>query len=473
MDKRATVKIPTYVVELENGKEVTFYKVEITLQGTKWEIKKRFNEFHDLQEVLKKNHGNLPTLPGKTLLPVKKPEEIDKRREGLEQYLQNLVSKVDVYANQNFVRFLQLDEHKPELALNSLEQEARITHMLMGYRDIKFTHDRKFYFSVTSDPHSVSRLDSYITNLNMPWDKKEHKDQVLLAVGNLEGWGRVKKGGDRFHYDRLFLKTFKTQAICLDYNEMLSLIAVGGDNGSLNLFHWDKDDALKYTELYSEKIHTSRIMGVVIDERQECIYTISEDRNFSVFDLKAKSLVSETICSTKKLTEMVVDFRNKIAYVADRGGSIQVISLAASPPSVRQTVKTSSEGAIRGLEADFSSKRLYCTCHDDGYLHTFRLVDPSDPEGRIEKINSVKGVPKPRIIRWWGERNEMYVGHQDGLISVFNFQMNANGPIYSGKIHDGNINTMQIIHGENLVITGSGDKTIKVDCYFILVLDSS
>jgi WD40 repeat protein len=461
MDRRATVKIPIYTTEFENGKEVTFYKVELTLEGTRWEIKKRFNEFHDLQEALKKNHGNLPTLPGKTLLPVKKPEEIDKRRDGLEKYLQALISKVDVYANDNFVKFLELDEHKPELAMNSLEQVARITHMLMGYRDLKFTHDRKFYFSVTSDPNTVSRLDSYITNLNMPWDKKEHKDQVLLAVGNLEAWGRVKRGGDKYQYDRLWLKTFKSQAICLDFNEMLNLVAVGCDNGTLNLFQFNKDDPLKYTEITGDKIHTARIMNVIIDERANCVYTISEDRNFTIFDLKANCITSETVISTKKLTEMVVDFRNKIAYVADRGGSINVVYIG-SPPSAKQIVKTSSEGAIRGLEQDFMNKRIYCTCHDDGYLHAFRLVDPTDPEGRIEKISSTKGAPKPRVLRYWADRNEMYVGHQDGLISVFNFQINTTGPIYSGKIHDGNINTIQIVSGENLLITGSGDKTIKV-----------
>ena len=196
MERNAKVRIPTFITQFENGKEVTFYKVEIVLEGITWELKKRFNEFHDLNEVLKRNHGVMPNLPGKTLLPVKKPDEIDKRRDGLEKYLQALAQKVDVYASQSFVKFLELDEHKPDMAINPLEQVSRISHMLMGYRDLKFTEDRKFYYSVTSDPNSVSRIDSYITNMNMPWDKKNDKDQVLLAVGNLEAWGRVKKGQD-------------------------------------------------------------------------------------------------------------------------------------------------------------------------------------------------------------------------------------------------------------------------------------
>lgn len=307
MERNAKVKIPTFVTQFENGKEVTFYKVEMNLEGIRWEIKKRFNEFHDLNEALKRNHGNLPSLPSKTLLPVKKPDEIDKRRDGLEKYMQALAQKVDVYSNPAFVKFLELDEHKPDMAVNPLEQIGRISHMLMGYRDFKFTEDRKFYYSVTSDPNSVSRIDSYITNLNMPWDKKTDKDQVLLAVGNLEAWGRVKKGSDKYNYERLWLKTFKSQAICLDLNQKLNILAIGCDNGFLNVFEIDPSDPLKYSEITSEKVHTARIMRVHIDDKQGMIYTIGEDKYLRVYDISAKCVTHEVMVSKSKLTEMVVD----------------------------------------------------------------------------------------------------------------------------------------------------------------------
>ncbi len=462
MERNAKVKIPTFVTQFESGKEVTFYMVQIELGGIKWELKKRFNEFHDLNEALKRNHGNLPSLPGKTLLPVKKPEEIDKRRDGLEKFLQALTQKVDVYANQAFVRFLELDDHKPDLAINPLELTARITHMLMGYRDLYFSEDRKFYFSVTSDPSTVSRLDSYITNLNMPWDKKTEKDQVLLAVGNLEVWAKMKKGTDRFYYERLFLKTFKSQAICMDYNEKLGLIAIGLDNGFIAVFTFDRSDPTKIGELVNEKVHSARVMRIVLDERTGLMYSIGEDKFLKVMDIKSTTVISEVFVSTKKLTEMVVDKKNKIGYCADRGGSIIVVNLGSNPPRVGQVVKTSSEGAIRGLEGDFPNKRVYCSCLDDGYIHIFKLFDPIDPEGRIEKTASIKGAPGPRVIRYWPERQELFVGHKDGLVSVINPELNPTGPIYCKKEHDGNVNTIQIISGENLLITGSGDKNVKV-----------
>ena len=472
MELNAKVKIPTFHNQVEGGKEVTFYKVEMNLNGTKWTLDKRFNEFHVLNEALKPTHGNLPSLPGKTLLPVKKLEDIDKRRDGLEKYLQGLASKLDVYASKTFVHFLDLDKYKPDLELNDLDQLSRISNGHLGYRDVHFVEDRRFYFAVLSDPNTISRIDSYVTNFNMPWDKPTERDQALLAVGSLEAWGRVKKGGDMFYYEKLWVKTFKSQAICMHYNEKIDMIAVGCDAGHVGIFLLDKKEPHKFSEIVLEKVHTARVMRVFINHRQGTVISIGEDKFLRVFDIQAKSVIGEVNVSSKKLTEMVVDIKNKVAYVADRGGNINVVSLASNTPIMKQVVRTTSEGAIRGIEVDVLNKRLYCTCHDDGYVHVFRIVDPTDPEGRIEKISSLKGAANPRVVKWWEERKELIVAHQDGVISFYNFELNPNGPLYSGKKHDKNINSIQIMHKENLLITASGDKTIKVLCDY-LVLQAS
>lgn len=133
MDKNAKVKIPNCTTKFEAGKEVTFYRVSISLDGVTWEINKRFKEFHELNDLLKRNHGNLPPLPARTLLPVKKPEEIDRRRDGLEKYVQALLLKADIYANPTFIRFLELDEHKPDRTINPLQYIGRAVHSFMGY----------------------------------------------------------------------------------------------------------------------------------------------------------------------------------------------------------------------------------------------------------------------------------------------------------------------------------------------------
>ena len=125
------------------------------------------------------------------MLPVKKPDEIEKRRSGLEKYLKDLVQKTDVYSDHAFIDFMEIDTHKPDSAINQLKKLGHASHLLMGFRDIYFSPNRKYFFAACADPSSVSRVDSYITNMNMPWDKKDQKGQATLAVGALEAWGRT------------------------------------------------------------------------------------------------------------------------------------------------------------------------------------------------------------------------------------------------------------------------------------------
>lgn len=95
----------------------------------------------------------------------------------------------------------------------------------------------------------------------------------------------------------------------------------------------------------------------------------------------------------------------------------------------RQVVKTTSKGALRGLDLDITSGKLFCTCFDDGYIHCFRIEKPIDAESRIEKIRSFKGFEKPRNVLWWDNRQELYIGHAGGIIAVYKLDEETTGPV--------------------------------------------
>lgn len=72
----------------EGKKVVVFYQIEISKKGAdKWTVEKRFKEFDVLDKALRPVYGNLPALPGKSLLALKQSTELEKRKEGLEKYL--------------------------------------------------------------------------------------------------------------------------------------------------------------------------------------------------------------------------------------------------------------------------------------------------------------------------------------------------------------------------------------------------
>lgn len=104
---RTRVTIPSHIDTLEDGKQVVRYVVRIEQLdedqkiGLKWDIARRYNDFHDLDkgvrdwasstgdksaqlEVRKK----VAELPSKKLVPVLSGNQLDTRRAGLERYLQ-------------------------------------------------------------------------------------------------------------------------------------------------------------------------------------------------------------------------------------------------------------------------------------------------------------------------------------------------------------------------------------------------
>ena len=193
---------------------------------------------------------------------------------------------------------------------------------MMGYRDIILVPERKLFFSVTSDMNAFSRVDSYLTNLQMPWDKSE--EQVLLSVGVLEAWLQSKKGMDEYTYERLWCKNFKSQAICIHYNESLKLVSVGCDNGTVVHLNFDVSSPLKFKEISEDKVHTKRVMGIWSDTKTKVLYCIGEDGFLKVFDLTASKVTQECQVGTNKLTCVVSDESSGSAFIGDVLGNVNI-----------------------------------------------------------------------------------------------------------------------------------------------------
>jgi sorting nexin-25 len=104
---RTRVTIPSHIDTLEEGKQVVRYIVRIEQLdenqevGLKWDIARRYNDFHDLDKGVRDWASNasdksaqsevrkkVAELPSKKLVPVLSGNQLDTRRAGLERYLQ-------------------------------------------------------------------------------------------------------------------------------------------------------------------------------------------------------------------------------------------------------------------------------------------------------------------------------------------------------------------------------------------------
>jgi len=332
----------------------------------------------------------------------------------------------------------------------------------MGFRDVHFSKNQKYYFVACSDSSAVSRLDSYFANFSFPWDKPKEQDNVSLAVGSLECWAKPAEGID-IAYERLWTKSLKSQAICFGFSEVLKLVAVGCDDGSVTILKLSDQAPTKFSDFYISRLHDSRVMKMVFDEKKNCLYSVSEDKFLKILNLSKKEVSYQLAASGLKPTAMEVDLKHRIAYVADCGGNIAVLTLATNPPMYKQCFKAFPLACyIRALYIDFESGCLLASNFNDGMVTEFCILDPSNPETKIEERASVRGTPKSRVIQKCIRTGDIFVGHTDGVVSALNFQQYKQGPIFSAKVHDGNVTQLQLLDNGKKLVTISTDKTIKV-----------
>ena len=89
----------------------------------------------------------------------------------------------------------------------------------------------------------ASRVDAYLTNMKMPWEKEVNfgyyqiikAPPTLLAVGCLECWFKLPEQENEFKYERMWNKTYPSQAICMYWESVTQTLLIGLDEGKINM----------------------------------------------------------------------------------------------------------------------------------------------------------------------------------------------------------------------------------------------
>lgn len=137
-----------------------------------------------------------------------------------------------------FRKFINLEEHYPQSRYNDAKKVATFQDYVRGVRDFIYLPKYQTGFVATSDMNIVTRMDSYFTNLTMPWEKKKTQkeqkftDESVSPVGSLQHFRIVE--GDTWKTTGTWAKTFGSQT---------------------NILHWCEDQGILYCGLDSGVIH--------------------------------------------------------------------------------------------------------------------------------------------------------------------------------------------------------------------------
>lgn len=418
------VFITGYTEETIDGKKVTLYIVECSLNNgqKKWTVKRRFSEFEKLHDEFKKTHRTLPPMPGKTLFSLTNKDDLERRRRQLEEFLQSLASREDVYCKKEFSDFLDLEAQQPTLSVNQLQALAELNHKSMGFRDAALNLEEGYGVAALHHIKVTSRIDSYFKGMfqkKKTTETEEIEDKV--TVGVLQFLARPKDSKEITDLAMVWQKKYTSQAICVALSHKLAKVAVGLDNGDIYVYGFDPANPLSkdnIEETHHAKAHSSRVMRVIFDEKNDRIFSVSDDKKLRVAGTKSKEETSlkgfESGC-----TDMAFNPETKVAIVTDSGNHFYVIDMGHTVPAMNVRIKVEVAGPLRGLDVDWKSNLIFLCSYNDGVISIYRSTDLADTNLKPEPHALIKCFTKCRCLKYWKERNEIYVGYSNGYMTVF------------------------------------------------------
>jgi hypothetical protein len=95
-------------------------------------------------------------------------------------------------------------------------------------------------------------------------------------------------------------------------------------------------------------------------------------------------------------------------------------------------VKLKRECVIRAMDVDSVDGRIFLADFEYGDIYLYKAQVPFSAQSPIELIAVTKGPPKARVIKYWKERNELYIGCADGKMSIIEIANFTKGPICKG-----------------------------------------
>jgi WD40 repeat protein len=448
--------VPEFIEKYVDSKTVTFYTINVydNFSKQKWVLEKRYSEFENLHKNLSKLLPSIPPIPGKSLFKITAYDALTKRRLQLDSFLKECNKRKDIVSNDYYKTFLELDKHSPELSFNAPEKVHSFTELPLGIRDFYYFKEENMIFIVCCDMNIASRLDAYITNVNLPWEKKT---DAHISVGAVFAYSLLKGKEKGYILEKKWAKSFPEQTGVVNFDDEKNIIQVGLDTGRIVCYKSSIDSKFySFEELCQVKPHSNRVMGVAIDTRRALIYSCSSDRKFCVTDMNNLSAITDIAESAAGYTNLFFDKKNDRIFLTNEVGMLSVFLTHTNIPTIVNIIQTHTANTIRGLEVQLKKNYIF-TATNKGDISVLDLGTPGK-EKLIKEISYFGGDLEIRIVRYNEENNELITGDQTGRVTIWSLKTGQS--IYTWKAHEGAITQIYYESGNRILLTGGKDKNI-------------
>lgn len=179
-----------------------------------------------------------------------------------------------MYKDVVFLTFFSIIDNTDFVPEELLELVNSMENHSLGYRDVMHLPELRGMATLLGDMSPVSRVDSYFTNMKLPWESGQQKE-IVYSVGLFETL--IQKPNEEASFLKGQQFRFGHQSICMAYSEMLGMFAVGLDTGYIHLYKIEGNRLNKVAEEFSQKLHNKRVMALAFDGLKGTLFSIGED----------------------------------------------------------------------------------------------------------------------------------------------------------------------------------------------------
>jgi WD40 repeat protein len=425
MDKKGNssrISITARVDSYEDNGGVFYYNCKFRSgeeeNASEWTIRKRFSEFLELQKNLEIKYSDLPGLPATTWTKVTDPNILDERKRQLGEYLQTLCRKDSLSNDSDFHSFINLEENMHnKVSFNKEKMIYKFPDVDFGVREFVLVEDQKIVMAVCSEENLQNRLISYWDNISIPFISNTSSSS---AVGSLVIFKIISQ--DPWHVEKMFTKTFKSQATSLFFDKHSNALAIGLDGGKIRIFDIPKDFKFNKDVKYETNVinaHTGVVNGVCIDSVMGYVYSIGSDGQLCVSDRTSCELYWSKQFDKFELTSLYHDSNNKRLFIGDNSGMIHVFSIKKYPPKRLTSINTSTDATIKSIECSEDMSKMFAGT-SEGNIICFNLGAYGKEKKDTKEFDSVlKGKTKCISLCWDSQHNNLLCGNESGNVAVW------------------------------------------------------
>lgn len=203
--------------------------------------------------------------------------------------------------------------------------------------------------------------------------------------------------------------------------------------------------------------HQGMVSGVAYDSKAGYMYSCGRDKKLVAAEINYLDVPTEVYESLSEYTKMIYDKKNCRLFMGNQAGEIDVFVTTMYPPTLVNTVVTSSEEAITDIIIDYKNCHIF-TSSTSGVICVLDLSVPGK-EKHIKEISSFEGEDSLKSIAFDPNSRELIVGDKSGKIIIWNLKTGQ--PVFVLDAHSKAIDCMFYDIDNKIILSGGADNTLK------------